>query len=77
MKNQAINIKDELKAEYAILTKERRELVVRLGKLQAITTYDTDGERYRVCQAWSRCYNRMKEIENSKKLIKKSKGILH
>ena len=63
MKNLKIKIKKELKAEYALLKAERKELAVRLGKLQAITSYDTDGERFLVCQAWSKCYNRMKEIE--------------
>ena len=63
MKKVEIKIKDELKADYAILKAERAELCLKLGRLQAITDYDTDGERFRVCQAWSKCYNRMKEIE--------------
>lgn len=64
MKNLKIKIKKELKAEYALLKAERAELCLKLGVLQGITEYDTDGERFRVCQAWSKCYNRMKEIEN-------------
>jgi hypothetical protein len=66
MKKVEIKSEKEFKSELALLKIQRAELAIRLGELQAtFELYGNDEERREVCKAWSKVYNRIKELESN------------